>query len=149
MNDDEDQGAQRSDESDRAAILRRRQRFIFLALSGLTGAAGCDEPAPPVSVPEVVREQPAGDEEPEVVPTEASEEVAVSEAELPPPAPDEPYVVDPAEVRHAEEAKRRAQRPQACLSIRRPCLSPPPQVCLSPLRDPWQKGGGGPDDEPV
>jgi hypothetical protein len=134
------------DDEDRAAILRRRQRFIFLALSGLTGAAGCEEPAPPMSVPEVVREQPIAVDEPEAAPAEARDEVASSEAEA--PEPDEPYVVDPAEVRHAEEAKRRAQRPQVCLSIRRPCLSPPPQVCLSPMRDPWNKGGG-PDDEPV
>lgn len=133
-----------SDDEDRAAILRRRQRFIFLALSGLTGAAGCEEP--PVSVPEVVREQPIAVEEPEAAPAEAREELASSEAEV--PEPDEPYVADPEEVRHAEEAKRRAQRPQVCLSIRRPCLSPPPQVCLSRLPDPWNKGGG-PDDEPV
>lgn len=135
-----------SDDEDRAAILRRRQRFIFLALSGLTGAAGCEEPTPPVSIPEVVREQPIVVEEPEAAPAEARDEVASSEAEV--PEPDEPYVADPEEVRHAEEAKRRATRPQVCLSIRRPCLSPPPQVCLSPPRDPWNKGGG-PDDEPA
>ena len=136
-----------SDDEDRAAILRRRQRFIFRALTGLTGAAGCEEAAPTHGLPEVVREEPVVDEEPEA-PTEASDEFAVSEADLPPPEPDPPYVADPAEVRHAEDAKRRAQRPQVCLSIRRPCLSPPPQVCLSPMRDPWNKGGG-PDDEPV
>lgn len=128
------------DDEDRAAILRRRQRFIFLALSGLTGAAGCEEPAPPAATAEVVREEPIVEEPapPPAAESEATvEELAVAEA-------DEPYVVDPAEVRHAEEAKRRAQRPQVCLSIRRPCLSPRPQVCLTrlPLKP-------GTDDEPV
>ncbi|MEM9452825.1 MAG: hypothetical protein AAGF11_01515 [Myxococcota bacterium] len=40
---DEADGAPHHDDPDRAAILARRQRFIALALSGLT-TAGCDKP---------------------------------------------------------------------------------------------------------
>lgn len=137
------------DDEDRAAILRRRRQLIALALSGLTSAAGCDEPAPPEpAAVETVAEQ----EEPAAVELEEAPEPAPVEEE--PPAPYEP---DPAEVQHAEDAKRRWRErqapPRVCLSVRpqvcltripsrhvRPqvCLSEAPVVCLSfrPTDDP-------------
>lgn len=112
------------DEEDRAAILRRRQRLIALALSGLTSAAGCEDPAahPLVKPERVVESEAAGEDD--VIEDEAEPEDAPQIAEAP-----EPYVVDPVEVQHAEEAKRRWRArhsaPRVCLSL------PPPMACLS------------------
>lgn len=112
-------------DEDRTAILRRRQRLIALALTGLTSAAGCDEPAHD-SV-----------ETPPVVETEDRVEVDAPEEAAPVPtvtgeAP--PYEPDPGEVRHAEDAKRRWRAREAAQAAPRPCLSRiRPQVCLSPI----------------
>lgn len=111
------------DDEDRAAILRRRQRLIALALSGLTSAAGCEDPAAhPLVKPERVVESEAA--EGDVSEDEAEPEDPPQIAEAP-----EPYVVDPDEVQHAEEAKRRWRERR---SAPRVCLSrPPPMACLS------------------
>lgn len=110
------------DDADRDAILRRRRQLIALALSGLTTAACEGEPAePPPSPEDQVTEAPM-------------EPVAIDEGVEPPPeepletAPDP--APDPAEIRHAEERKRRLQRPQPCLTLPSVCLSVAPRVCL-------------------
>lgn len=116
------------DEADRDAILRRRRQLIALALSGLTGAACEGEPperAPPVKdeVTEAPMEPVAIDEGLEPPPEEPPEA-----ATAPDPVPDP--VPDQAEIRHAEERKRRLQRPQPCLTPPSVCLSVAPRVCL-------------------
>ena len=116
------------EDEDRQAILRRRNRLIALALSGLGAAAGCDEAAPSPEPSELTA--------PEPIP----EPVAPALVPIPPEVvelPDEPRVEPPpvdraAEIRHAEEAKRQWQRRNA-RSV--PCLSRiPPSVCLLMLK---------------
>lgn len=120
------------DDEDRAVILRRRQRFIAIALSGLTSAVGCDEPPVPAADPIEAAQiaEPADT-------LEGVEDEPHEPTEEPDPAPlHVPSEPDPAEVAHAEEQKRRQRRrpvtpPRVCLSRPRVCLSPiSPMVCL-------------------
>lgn len=125
------------DDEDRAAILRRREILIALALSGLTGATGCDEPAPGglLEAPQVEEATGIEGEGTSPAAAEASPEGAV--AAVPEPTPEgaatpvpEPYEPDPEEVRHAEDQKRRWRtRPMTCLSVR----TPRPHACLGAL----------------
>lgn len=154
---------ERVDDPDRAAILARRQRFVTLALSGLTGAlsAGCDgrgaTPQPclePARPPETMVEGPTTDGE--VAPTEATTgpptEALPNEAATG-AAPGEGTTADAIEegttgpegngdeTGGKEEVPEAAPRPCLRKASPRPCLKkappqPGPQPCLEPIRDP-------------
>ena len=115
------------DDRDREAILKRRNRFIALALTGLTSAVtGCDRagPGPQVCLQPVVREQ----DPPPGPCLEAPMEVESGDPRpcLSPPAQPGPCLEfaeprDPAdEPREEDDATERPPRP-------------PPAVCLSIL----------------
>lgn len=114
-------------DEDRDAIVKRRNRLIALAFAGLTGATGCDDPAPEPclsqvqfreTVPETVPET-----EPEAEPdTQAEPQVCLS-VPLPEPPPE---AVEPRDV----VPERPEARPRPCLSIARP-RPPEPVACLS------------------
>lgn len=154
----------RDEDEDRAAILRRRQLLIAVALTGLTGAAGCDEPPSPPAEPaahERVAEAEGPDRSPgsgppmQPVDTDPASEDDERLVEV---APVDDGPADPAEVRHAEEAKRRWQR----RAQPHPCLTTIPTVCLSVMPFPqgapspsmptaclFKKPFDDPDDEPA
>jgi hypothetical protein len=121
------------DDEDRAAILKRRSRFIAVALAGMT--AGCDNlnPFAPCLEPMPV-EQPVGDPEgtppvemrpipqPPMQPNmTAMEEPVMEEVSTQEPVMEETAMDDP--------AMRPRMRPQPCLTPR-VCLSVAPRVCL-------------------
>lgn len=118
------------DDPDRDAILRRRRQLIALALTGLT-TTGCEgKPPPRPTVEEATTTTTEAPMEPipdgvEAPPTPAApgEEADVEES------------IDPAEIRHAEERKRRVRQPP------QPCLSTAPTVCLSPMVCLWKSVG--------
>ena len=117
------------DDPDRDAILRRRRQLIALALTGLT-TAGCEgKTAPRPTVEQATTTTTEAPMEPIPDGVEAPPAPAVPEEEADVEAP-----LDPAEIRHAEERKRRLQRPQ-------PCLSTAPTVCLSPMVCLWKSVG--------
>lgn len=117
------------DDPDRDAILRRRRQLIALALTGLT-TAGCEgKPAPRTTVEQATTTTTEAPMEPIPDGVEAPPAPAVPEEEADVEAP-----LDPAEIRHAEERKRRLQQPQ-------PCLSTAPTVCLSPMVCLWKSVG--------
>ena len=135
------------DEEDRAAILRRRQRLIALAFTGLSGIAGCEDPDPPAVPVEVAPEVEPAVESPmePVEPPSAPEDGIVLTRAV---SADEGEASAPDEVQHAEANKRRRRaRPRACLSVRpMVCLSVAPRPCLSPPRRPLTfKGDGEPE----
>lgn len=88
------------DDPDREAILRRRQRFVAAALTGLASlSTGCPQPQPCLNVaqPERPNPEPSASETPQVClrvaapdPTPADESAPAAEespAEQEPPAP--------------------------------------------------------------
>ncbi|MEX1363797.1 MAG: hypothetical protein AB1Z98_11765 [Nannocystaceae bacterium] len=141
--DDREAEPGRRDDPDRAAILARRQRFIALALTGLTAAA-CDKPNDEPTAPkgqsgqegkadDGARPQPCLDVQ--VADDGDDVDVGTSKTDLgrpvpclevmPPPPPDD-------------------APPQACLKIAAPPPEQPkPQPCLRVAKPPE------PDPEPV
>jgi hypothetical protein len=121
------------DDSDRDAILSRRQRLIAIALSGLTTAACSGEPELEVPIEGNQVEAPA---EVEVQPYPCLTPIQPF-----PPNGEEPPVAEvPPEVQPAEpppppeEARPRPRpRPHPCLSVEAERPEPRPQVCLSRL----------------
>lgn len=131
------------DDEDRAAILKRRSRFIAVALAGMTAAcddlnpfAPCLEPMPieePVVDPEgtppvEMRPLPQPPMQPSMT------ETAMEEPVMEEPVMEEPVMEEPAmeETAMDDPAMRPRMRPQPCLSPR-VCLSVAPRVCLSEL----------------
>jgi hypothetical protein len=126
---------------DRDAILRRRNTFIAMALSGLTSVSvACDDGIPGVT-PEPCLSQAPADPQPclsappaELIPIETPAEKPPDEIPPADPPPEEELVDQTDE---AEGMDMTGPRPRPCLRVRpRPCLSirpprPPPTVCLS------------------
>lgn len=102
------------DESDRAAILARRQRFIAIALSGLASTTACTAPQPCLNI----AAPPHDGKDPEPRPQ---------------PQP-EPQPTDTA----APQACLEVAPPQACLNVA------PPQACLKVARPPDGKAAPRP-----
>ena len=117
-------------DEDRIEILRRRARLVAIALSGLTGCA----PTAQEANPPLETEPPLGP-----VMDPVREVPARREPEAIEPAWQPPVEVDPDEVRHAEERKRRLRAPPP--THPRVCLSISPMVCL------WKKAWDS--EEPV
>jgi hypothetical protein len=115
MRDDDDE-AKPNPDSDRAAILARRSKFIAFALSGLTTTAACTDGKDAGSKQGQEQKQP--DKEPP--PQPCLNVVAVPPEQ--PEAPPQPCL----EIAPPPE-------PQACLSVAPPRDPPPevpPHVCL-------------------
>jgi hypothetical protein len=122
------------DDEDRAAILQRRQRFVAIALAGMT--AGCDnlnpfapclEPMPieaPVDPEQAVEMRPLPQE-----PMQPSMNVAM-DPPPPEPPPEEPVMEEPTAMRPRTPM---VPVPAPCLTPRA-CLSVAPQVCLSDIQ---------------
>lgn len=150
------------DDPDRDAILKRRSRFIALALSGLTSAAGCDGRTAPGVCLEAPAIEQTGDEGEGTTPlpclTPVTEpgpclEAPIVDEPAPGPCLEAPLIEEPDEEPGAEgDLDPSAQpeprpRPTPCLTPRR-VVEPEgetrtegaretrPQVCLSVLPDP-------------
>jgi hypothetical protein len=108
---------------DRAAILARRQRFIAVALSGLTGAGACDRafPQPCLEVSHPPTATAAATSPPQAAP-------AVSSAPAPAPAVSSAPALAPA----VSSAPAPAPRPCLKVALERP--EPAPRPCLKVLR---------------
>lgn len=124
------------EEEDRAAILKRRSRFIALALAGMTAACDDLNPFAPCLEPMPI-EEPAGDPEgtPPVemrpLPQQPMQPNMTEAPAMEEPVMEEPVMEETAMDEPSMRPRMRPQ-PQPCLSPR-VCLSVAPRVCLSEL----------------
>ncbi len=132
-----------SEDPDRAAILARRQRFIALALSGLTTTAACEKP----------KEEPAAPSKADTKGAEGTDTKANPRPclKVAPPEPDDSgkpmpclEVVPPEPEPEPDDGSPQAclkiaapppepepePRPHPCLSIKPPEPDPKPRPCL-------------------
>lgn len=115
------------DESDRKAILARRQRFVALALGSLTTASCTPRPQVCLRTTEVHEPEPETEGE-----TEGDASAPFVEDPGAPVEPSEPEP-DSGETSGSDEPP-----PQPCLKVApKPCLEkrPPPQPCLLLMND--------------
>ena len=155
--DDRDDDKGSSTDPDRAAILARRQRFIAMALTGLTAtAAGCDDKKPKDPTGEAAGEGKAAEDDGsphpclKVEPNQPKPQPCLDVAPEPEPVGDDgqatpapclEVAVEPesgsSDGGVGEEPKGPAPKP--CLKVKKPDpVEPAPKPCLkvAPVQDP-------------
>lgn len=130
--DDDDAGVDAADEAERderAAILKRRAKFVASALAGLSLAAGCSDAGPGACL----KMSPAPGDEPSATSSTSAAPPATASATSEPPDAGVDAGGDDAGAGSASASSSASAPPQPCLEMAppRPCLKvAPPKPCL-------------------